>query len=448
MIDFIIKATISLGLLYLFYQLFLSRLKTFAFNRYFLLGSLVFSMVIPLISIPVNNTVLPLPDTTGMISIRDSMEYTGVFVSTVHEEHLISASILLIIYLAIVGVFLIRFGLNLFNIIRQIRRNPKEKNINFTIVLVEEKVLPHTFFNYIMVNKDDYENGRIDDALIHHEIAHCKQWHSIDILLIELVKVFFWINPFIWLMKKPIQLNHEYQADNSVLASYNINRYQHTLINTVLGNNTGVLVSNFNFSLTKQRLKMMTRQLSPGKAAIINIAAICTVLIVGLTISCNQDPLDELVLLDDSNEWWQPILKKHNIEPLAYNSFPTVFEMGTTNSITDGVVTLKNAFFLFRPVEFHEKKIDENAYVMLEAPYATHDINTDSIKVDNGKLSMFNLKDGEISSINRYTFSKMKMFANENKFFFSVYEVTSQDEILGQNEQEPAKYHYNISVRW
>jgi hypothetical protein len=68
--------------------------------------------------------------------------------------------------------------------------------------------------------------------------------------------------------------------------------------------------------------------------------------------------------------------------------------MGTTNSINDGVVSLENAFFLLRPVDFHSKEIDENSYIMLEAPFATHDLNTDSIKTDHGKIRMFGLKDG------------------------------------------------------
>lgn len=125
-----------------------------------------------------------------------------------------------------------------------------------------------------------------------------------------------------------------------------------------------------------------------------------------------------------------------------------MFEMGTTNSINDGVVSLENAFFLLRPVDFHSKEIDENSYIMLEAPFATHDLNTDSIKTDHGKIRMFGLKDGEITSVNQYTFSKMKMFVNENKFFFSVFEVTSQETILEEKVVNPEKYNYNLSVRW
>ena len=182
MIDFLIKSTISLGVLYLFYKLLLSRIMTFEFNRYFLVGSVVFSVVIPFISIPIYNTVVPLQDALEVLLISDSIEQTGVVVNVAQEESLITTNILLFLYLTISSILLIRFCINLSNIIRQIRNKHKVKQAGFTLILVKEKVLPHTFFKYILVNDGDYRNGRIDDAMIQHEVAHCNQWHSLDIV--------------------------------------------------------------------------------------------------------------------------------------------------------------------------------------------------------------------------------------------------------------------------
>jgi bla regulator protein BlaR1 len=112
----------------------------------------------------------------------------------------------------------------------------------------------------VLVNKHQYQAGTIEEALIQHEISHCRQWHSLDILFVELMKVVFWINPFIWLMKKSVQLNHEFLADDSVLSNHSITNYKNLLINLVFKHNSGILISNFNFSFTKQRLKMMTKK--------------------------------------------------------------------------------------------------------------------------------------------------------------------------------------------
>ena len=366
MIDFIIKSTVSLGILYLFYILVLSRIKTFKFNRYFLLGSLVFSLVIPFISISIDTTVLPLPDAVGVLLIPDSIEQTNVFVNSNlvrQEESLITIQVLFFLYLVISGVLLLRFCSNLFNIIKTIRDNQKEKKRKFTMVLIKEKVLPHTFFNYILVNGDDFHGGRIDIALIDHEVAHCNQWHSIDILFIELIKVILWINPFIWLMKKPIQVNHEYLADYSVLANHNISKYQNTLINTVLTNNAPLLVSNFNFSFTKQRLKMMTKQFSQPKALFGKIVSIFTFILIALTISCNQEKNEQNSITNLENERWQPILNVHDINPTAYYEFENIFEMGSANIFlksNEGHYTLKS--LIYRDIDINTIYA-KNAYV-------------------------------------------------------------------------------------
>jgi hypothetical protein len=448
MADFFIKSILSLGVLYVFYLLVLSRIKTFHFNRFFLLGSLAFSLAIPFISIPVNDTALPIIQSAGKVSLSSTIEYSGEFIASKEVEQNAMISYLPYFYAAISLILLLRFSVNLFSIAKTIIKNQKIKKAGFSMVLLSNQIIPYSFFSYVLVNEHQYQSGTIEEALIQHEITHCRQWHSLDILWVELIKVLFWINPFIWLMKKSVQLNHEFLADDSVLSNHSITNYKNLLINLVLKHNSGILISNFNYSLTKQRLKMMTKQVTPLRAAFGRTASLFLFLLIAMTISCHREIIEPVILSDKQVEWWEPILKVHNIEPAAYNNFPHVFEMGTTNSINDGVVSLENAFFLFRPVDFHSKEVDENSYIMLEAPFATHDLNTDSIKTDHGKIRMFALKEGKITSVNQYTFSKMKMFVNENKFFFSVYEVTSQQTKIDANEVTPEKYHYNISVRW
>lgn len=381
MIDFIIKSTISLGILYLVYILVLSKLKTFKFNRFFLLGSLVFSIVIPFISIPFENSVVPVIATTGIQTITESIEQSGEMIVVGNYVQLQSTNWLFCIYTTVSFILLIRFGLNLSNISNTIRTNPNQKHQNNLFVLVNEKVLPHTFFGYVMLNKDDYDSGRIDNALIQHEVAHCKQWHSIDIVFIELLRVLLWINPFVWLFKKPIQLNHEYLADGFVLNHHETRNYQSVLINTVLRNSSGFLASNFNFSLTKQRLKMMTKQFSPTQAILGKITSILALLLITITFSCSQEDAIEYNLSSNSqNTWWQPILKAHNIEPTAYNNFDRIFEMGSKNSITDGIVTLEDACIIFKI---------RDGYSILKSPVAYHDLNSKTVTASKATVDSF-----------------------------------------------------------
>ncbi len=55
MMTYLIKSTVCLLVLYGFFHFFLSHHKILLFNRYYLIFSLVFSIIVPFIVIPVNS---------------------------------------------------------------------------------------------------------------------------------------------------------------------------------------------------------------------------------------------------------------------------------------------------------------------------------------------------------------------------------------------------------
>jgi hypothetical protein len=269
----------------------------------------------------------------------------------------------------------LRFVLNIFRIVKKILKSKKADNLKTSLVFIEEKTLPYSFFRYIFVNQSDFENSKIEKELLIHEEAHCLQYHSIDIILIELLNVFFWFNPAIWFFRKAILLNHEFYADNKVLINKDLIDYQQLLLNILLRNNSNYLVSNFKYSLIKHRLNMMTksnplRNAIPGK-----ISAILLFLIMAITLTFSQKINNTGNESSFAKAWWFPILKRHNIEPKRFNTFETVFEMGTTNSIDNRIVTLENAFFLVRS--------DSDRYVIIKSSLAHHDLDKNIIEGEN-----------------------------------------------------------------
>ena len=238
-------------------------------------------------------------------------------------------------------------------------------------MFVEERILPYSFFRYIFVNQADYENGKIEKELLMHEEAHCLQYHSIDIIIIELLNIFFWFNPAIWLFRKSILLNHEYYADNKVLTYRDPIDYQQLLLNILLRNNSNYLVSNFKYSFIKSRINMMTKSNPLHKSILRKFSAISLFLVMAITLTFSQEikKIDPTMNLE--NEWWTPILKEHNIVPGSFNNFEKVFEMGSKNSISNRIVTLENAFVLI--------KLDKG-YAFLESPLLYHDLNKNEIR--------------------------------------------------------------------
>jgi len=275
----------------------------------------------------------------------------------------------------LVSILLItRFAVNIFRIFRKIHLSKKVHNLNTTIVLIKDKTLPYSFFKYIFITQLDFESGKIEPELILHEEAHCEKYHSIDILIIEIINIFFWFNPAIWLIRKEILLNHEYSADNKVMMLKDPINYQKLLLNILLQNNLNYLVSNFKYSFMKKRLNMMNKNTPLHSAILRKILSISLFLILVITLTFSQEIKKPDYMLMYKQSWWYPILKLHNIEPRAFNTFDPVFEMGTTNSIDGRIVTLENAFFLIKSENDH--------YTIIRTALAYHDLDKNIIHGD------------------------------------------------------------------
>lgn len=267
MIIYLLKSAGCLALLLFFYHFILEKEKMHNFNRFYLLGSILFSFLVPLSTITI--------EAVNNITNFEQYDFTKNTNPTDIKETFNYGQILVGIYVLISLIFLIRFGINLFKIIQKIRLNENIKYEKAILVLVDDKILPHTFWNTIFLNKNEYETGKIEEELFTHELTHVTQKHTLDVILIELLQILFWINPIFIFLKKAIQLNHEFLADQKVINQYkNTFQYQHLLLNKVAWKNEYYLASNLNYSLTKKRLTMMTKQSSQTKVWLKKLAVI------------------------------------------------------------------------------------------------------------------------------------------------------------------------------
>jgi bla regulator protein BlaR1 len=259
MIIYLLKTASCLALLLLFYHFVLEKEKMHNFNRFYLLGSVSCSLLMPFVAF----TTILKPTLINSNKALIKTMYANKSATIIAESALNYSQILIGFYCLVSVLLVLRFSINLFKIIQKISIHKKIKYHSATLILVDDEVLPHTFWNYIFINKIDYENNKIEKELFTHELTHATQKHTLDILIIELLQAVFWINPLFIFLKKAIQLNHEFLADENVINQHkNTVQYQHLLLNKAAWNNEYYLASNLNYSLTKKRLKMMTKQSS------------------------------------------------------------------------------------------------------------------------------------------------------------------------------------------
>ncbi len=260
MLLYILKSATCLAILLAFYKIFLERENMHTFKRFYLLGSLLAAFAIPFI---IFVEYVEIPVVTQIIEQSNS---NVPVVSGVGQEQSPTnylPSILWSIYGVGILVFGFNFIKNLFKIIQRIQKNPKYKINRITNVLLLDRIIPHTFFNYIFLNKHKFEAKEIPSEVLLHEETHALQKHSADVLLVELLQVLFWFNPLIYFTKKAIKLNHEFLADKAVIN----NGVQPTLYQQILlefsSNSTEPLLANaIKYSSIKKRFTVMKTKTS------------------------------------------------------------------------------------------------------------------------------------------------------------------------------------------
>ena len=58
------------------------------------------------------------------------------------------------------------------------------------------------------------------EVIMNHEREHIQQRHWLDLLLVELMCIVQWFNPFAWIYVHLVRQNHEYLADEQAFAAY------------------------------------------------------------------------------------------------------------------------------------------------------------------------------------------------------------------------------------
>ncbi|WP_235891772.1 M56 family metallopeptidase [Flavobacterium gawalongense] len=258
MILYILKSSLLLFILITVYKLLLENEKMHHFNRIYLLGSLIFSLTIPLQLFSFKTKI---SDTITHFQLNEILlQKTSENLSTITDNQMMNYTAVTL-YLLVALLLIIRFVLNLYSFYKKIKNNEQQTLNGNKVVLIQEPVVPHSFLNSIFFYEQDFKNNNIAPELIVHEAVHIKQKHTLDILFIEVLQILFWFNPLILLYKHAIKLNHEFLADETVNAKFNsVFYYQKMLLNIASNQRKIALASSINYLITKKRLIMMTKK--------------------------------------------------------------------------------------------------------------------------------------------------------------------------------------------
>lgn len=253
------------------YYILLRRLTFFSWMRYYLLASVVVSLVLPLINISIwdidlfsSSQFLEFP--AKQISMSQELavnNYQNEITQSTRSFDLISITLYTLLLIYSIG-FIFKaysFFLKIRTLLRYIKNNPKIKENNYWIVTINQKVPAFSFFNYIFINRQLNNLSDSDfNIMLKHESLHVKQFHTYDILFIELISIAFWFNPLIIYVEKLLQELHEFIVDEKIVShEENKKTYSKLLLNLTSERNLISLSAGFTGYQITRRLKMISK---------------------------------------------------------------------------------------------------------------------------------------------------------------------------------------------
>lgn len=260
---YMVKASGLIAVFFIAYYVFLKKETFFVSNRWFLLAGIVTSLLLPIIVFTKIVWIDPQPiqevhviDVSQLLLMQQDTSIADATVA------LSWPNIVLGIYIA--GVLFLTLKLIItFISLRRILKDVKAiKQDGFSFIDTQKIQAPFSFFNYIVYNSAILLPHELESILCHEKV-HSVQKHSADMLLSQLLTIFFWFNPFAWLYKKSISQNLEFIADAYAAKQISdTTAYQKTMLKITLQPEYITITNHFYQSLIKKRIVMLNKKQS------------------------------------------------------------------------------------------------------------------------------------------------------------------------------------------
>jgi len=308
MTAYVLKSAFALAMLYTCFALLLSRETLHKFNRVMLLGIVVASMVLPTVCLRTSQSttigkvvqtmdnyrkgIIPVETSdimsNGIVADNSVQQETDVSEEQSASLRVMDAAELL--YLLGLCIVLSALAYRAIGLLRLLRGGLRTKDAHGnTIIIKGGDCPPFSFWHYIVISAKDYEQHR--RSILTHEQEHARLGHSYDLLMMEVLKVVQWFNPFVYLLERDLRAVHEYQADEAVIRQgIDATQYQILLVTKAVGMRLQPLANSLSRSKLKNRILMMKRKQSSHLAC---LKAACLLPVVAVSLMASATVVNE-----------------------------------------------------------------------------------------------------------------------------------------------------------
>ena len=254
----IICSAIMMG----YYFMVLRNKKFHQYNRFYILAVFFLSFIIPLIKIQLDKMETQQAVVQFIYVLAD---YNAVMDKAIASKSFqVNWDMMTIVGYALVSAFFL-FSF-VFALIR-IRKLLQQYSINdlgeVYLILTNVKGTPFSFFKYIFWNEEIDLQSANGQKILQHELTHVKEKHSIDNIIVQMIMIVGWFNPFFWLARKELYMIHEFIADKRSVDNGDAASLAEMLLAATYPQQQFLLTNSFFFSPIKRRLLMITNNKNP-----------------------------------------------------------------------------------------------------------------------------------------------------------------------------------------
>ncbi|HEX8024274.1 N-acetylmuramoyl-L-alanine amidase [Mucilaginibacter sp.] len=283
--NYLIGATACMGLGYMLYPLVLKRLTFFSMTRFYLLFIVTISLIAPAIHITVREPLPVGPATQDVIVSQTASSEKEYFKPVPHQTNTLNWLLIAgIVYGAISVAILIKTAYSVLKIVNVGKKHGVRSGKNYLVMDRYKKNA--SFFNYIFISSGNTASSEIAQVLT-HEKAHARLFHSADNLYMEIVKAFFWFNPFVYLIANALNEVHEFEVDHLMKTVFDTKQYASLLLKLSSSSSTG-LVNQFSAYSLKSRIAMLFKPNSPALKKLWYLATVPIMAMYGYCFSVEK----------------------------------------------------------------------------------------------------------------------------------------------------------------
>ncbi len=287
MISFVLEVIVFQLAFLMVYDLFLKRETFFQWNRGYLLVTFLLSLLLPWIKVEalkttVSEAVFSYPEffisLDGVSGGVPPTKEPAFWELLTWYEWLYGVGVL------VMGLWL---GLKLFRIAQLRKRGSVRYYPQFTKITVPKSEVAFSFFKQVFLG--DGVQKEKEPQIVAHELVHIRQWHSLDLVFFELMRILFWCNPLVYVYQSRVTDLHEFIADSHMVKGSKKKQYEALLSQAFQTENISFVNSFFRSSLLRKRLLMLGKEKSKAIFQLKYLLLLPLVLGMLLYSSCERE---------------------------------------------------------------------------------------------------------------------------------------------------------------